>query len=81
MVSLLGLGVGACGPSKEFEFDQVFDENADQKMLYSDVQPLVHSALNGSNVCIFAYGQTGAGKTYTMEGTPENPGIYRYEFC
>lgn len=34
--------------------------------LFNDVQPFVQSALDGSNVSIFAYGQTNAGKTYTM---------------
>lgn len=34
--------------------------------VYGDIQQLVRSVLDGYNVCIFAYGQTGAGKTYTM---------------
>ena len=34
--------------------------------VYLDMQPLIRSVLDGCNVCIFAYGQTGAGKIYTM---------------
>ncbi|NXE96973.1 KIFC3 protein, partial [Menura novaehollandiae] len=45
------------------------------RQVFQEVQALVTSCIDGYNVCIFAYGQTGAGKTYTMEGTAANPGI------
>jgi len=35
---------------------------------------LVEGVLHGYNATVFAYGATGAGKTYTMIGTAENPG-------
>lgn len=43
--------------------------------MFSETVPVVRSVMDGFNVCIFAYGQTGTGKTYTMEGIPENRGV------
>ena len=36
---------------------------------------IIESVLNGVNCSVFAYGATGAGKTYTMLGSQEKPGI------
>jgi hypothetical protein len=38
-------------------------------------QPLLRHVLDGFNATVFAYGATGCGKTYTITGTEENPGI------
>lgn len=43
-----------------FEFDRVFGPESTQEQIFTDVAQLVTSALDGYNVCIFAYGQTGA---------------------
>ncbi|XWS56012.1 hypothetical protein CRYUN_Cryun09bG0050000 [Craigia yunnanensis] len=52
-----------------FTFDKVFGPSAQQNDLYEQaVVPIVHEVLEGFNCTIFAYGQTGTGKTYTMEG-------------
>ncbi|XP_068589989.1 kinesin-like protein KIF3B [Cebidichthys violaceus] len=54
---------------KIFTFDSVYDWNSKQIDLYDETfRPLVDSVLLGFNGTIFAYGQTGTGKTYTMEG-------------
>ncbi|XP_034947079.1 kinesin-like protein KIF3B [Chelonus insularis] len=55
---------------KTFTFDAVYDWHSSQQDIYEEtVRPLVSSVLDGFNGTIFAYGQTGTGKTYTMEGS------------
>ncbi|CAH1116212.1 unnamed protein product [Phaedon cochleariae] len=55
--------------NKIFTYDSVYDERSTQQNLYDEtVRPLVASVLEGYNGCVFAYGQTGTGKTFTMEG-------------
>uniref|UniRef100_A0A453RRZ1 Kinesin-like protein n=1 Tax=Aegilops tauschii subsp. strangulata TaxID=200361 RepID=A0A453RRZ1_AEGTS len=52
-----------------FTFDKVFGPTARQRDLYDQaIIPIVNEVLEGFNCTIFAYGQTGTGKTYTMEG-------------
>lgn len=65
----------AGGKSKEYNFDKVFLPGASQDEIFTEVEPIIRSALDGHNVCIFSYGQTGTGKTFTMEGTSDCPGI------
>ncbi|XP_064551593.1 kinesin-like protein Klp68D [Drosophila montana] len=58
---------------KVFTYDAAYDAAATQTTLYHEVVfPLVSSVLEGFNGCIFAYGQTGTGKTFTMEGVRNN---------
>lgn len=60
---------------RTFHFDAVFGEESSQPDVFAPALPLVDTVLSGGNACIFAYGQTGTGKTYTMMGTEEAPGI------
>ncbi|XP_034451449.1 kinesin-like protein KIN-14E [Hippoglossus hippoglossus] len=71
----------ARGP-REFQFDKVFCAETSQEDLFHDTNRLIQSAIDGYNVCIFAYGQTGTGKTFTMVGDKEqkNPGILPRSF-
>ena len=55
--------------SHEFGFDAVYDETSTQEEVYErSAKPAVLNALRGYNATVLAYGQTGTGKTYTMEG-------------
>uniref|UniRef100_A0A6U6V4M0 Kinesin-like protein n=1 Tax=Zooxanthella nutricula TaxID=1333877 RepID=A0A6U6V4M0_9DINO len=56
-------------PSERYSFDAVFFPGT-QEEIFEDCRRLVRSALDGYNVSLFAYGQTGAGKTHTMYGQP-----------
>ncbi|PPS03572.1 hypothetical protein GOBAR_AA17089 [Gossypium barbadense] len=60
--------------TKRYTFDNVF-QGSSQDGVFSEVEPVIKSVLDGYNACIFAYGQTGTGKTFTMEGTLDSPGI------
>lgn len=55
--------------NRNYTFDNVFDSKTKQINVYrSVVEPLVDQVIEGYNCTVFAYGQTGTGKTYTMVG-------------
>jgi kinesin family protein 18/19 len=59
-----------------FVFDRVFDENTTQTEVYeATTKGLLDSVLDGYNATVFAYGATGCGKTHTITGTTQMPGI------
>ncbi|XP_066114200.1 kinesin-like protein KIF21A isoform X8 [Saccopteryx bilineata] len=55
------------GKDKAFTFDYVFDIDSQQEQIYTHcIEKLIEGCFEGYNATVFAYGQTGAGKTYTM---------------
>ncbi|XP_016779141.1 kinesin-like protein KIF21A isoform X13 [Pan troglodytes] len=55
------------GKDKAFTFDYVFDIDSQQEQIYIQcIEKLIEGCFEGYNATVFAYGQTGAGKTYTM---------------
>ena len=60
---------------RTYTFDRVFRPSRDQAELFESIQPFVQSALDGYNFCVFSYGVTNSGKTYSMEGTAQYPGL------
>lgn len=72
-------------PPKMFTFDTVFGADSNQMEVYNQAaRPIIENVLEGYNGTIFAYGQTGTGKTYTMAGDrsiPELKGIIPNSFA
>ena len=59
-----------------FAFDRVFNENATNEEVFEcTTNSVVDSLLEGYNCSVFAYGATSAGKTHTMLGSPNQPGV------
>ena len=61
-------GAAPCVKPRRVRLDCVFGPEAAQSEVYAEVDALVRSALDGYDVCVLAYGATGAGKTHTMLG-------------
>jgi Kinesin-like protein len=63
-VPVSSLGLVTLPPLRTYPFDLVFGPEADQAMIYHDVvSPMLDEVLMGYNCTLFAYGQTGTGKT------------------
>ncbi|EIW76156.1 kinesin-domain-containing protein [Coniophora puteana RWD-64-598 SS2] len=61
---------------RRFMFDKVLDSQAQQPYVYeATAKPLLSGLLEGYNATVFAYGATGCGKTHTISGTEDDPGI------
>ncbi len=59
-----------------FAFDRIFDQTVSQTDVYEGTtRGLLDSILDGYNATVFAYGATGCGKTHTITGTAQQPGI------
>lgn len=67
--------------SKQFgPFDKCYGPETTQQELYMDVvSPLIQEVLSGYNCTVFAYGQTGTGKTFTMEGRHDDDVDHTWE--
>ncbi|MED6123466.1 Kinesin-like protein KIN-7N, variant 2 [Stylosanthes scabra] len=62
--------------NSSYAFDHVFDETSTNASVYKLLtKDIIHAALDGFNGTAFAYGQTSSGKTFTMNGSKNDPGI------
>uniref|UniRef100_A0A672ZRE1 Kinesin-like protein n=1 Tax=Sphaeramia orbicularis TaxID=375764 RepID=A0A672ZRE1_9TELE len=60
----------------KFVFDHVFGENSTQDDIFENTtKGVLDGVMNGFNCTVFAYGATGAGKTHTMLGSQNDPGV------
>ncbi|KAI0642491.1 P-loop containing nucleoside triphosphate hydrolase protein [Trametes meyenii] len=60
----------------KYPFSSCYDESSSQSEIFDrDVRPLIDLAFSGMTVTVFAYGVTSSGKTHTMQGSKQQPGI------
>ncbi|KAK4410100.1 Kinesin-like protein KIN-8B [Sesamum angolense] len=61
---------------RRYTFDYAFDPNCSNLDVYTrSIRSTIVGVVQGLNATIFAYGSTGSGKTYTMVGTQDDPGL------
>eukprot|EP01018_Ginkgo_biloba_P033017 Gb_27745 [translate_table: standard] len=62
--------------NESYKLDYCYGQEDDVGQIFSrEVDPILPGLFRGSNATVFAYGATGSGKTYTMQGTDERPGL------
>ncbi|TKR93638.1 hypothetical protein L596_008052 [Steinernema carpocapsae] len=67
--------------NNQFSFSEVLEESSTQEEVYEIVgRPLLNSFLEGYNVCLMVYGHTNSGKTYSISGDFQHPGVIP-RFC
>ena len=62
------------GTLVDFDFDCCFGTSTEQEQVFTEARRMVQSCLDGFNVCLFAYGPSGTGKTHTMFGNSSGSG-------
>lgn len=76
--------LGEDGRPKQYTFDFAYGEHSTQQQVYDQcASQIIMSVMEGYNGTIFAYGQTGTGKTWTMDGdrkVPANKGVMSRSF-
>ncbi|OMJ85852.1 hypothetical protein SteCoe_12766 [Stentor coeruleus] len=66
---------------KQYAFDMAFDKSSTQEAIFEKTTKfLIDGVANGYNATVFAYGATGAGKTHTMIGDADKPGLMLLTF-
>jgi hypothetical protein len=61
--------------SKPYYFDRIFDLESSQDDLFDELEAAVRGLLVGNRLCLLSYGQAGSGKTHSVAGTAEHPGV------